>query len=147
MERGWVTDTLETAIPWSQAALCRNEVRRALETCLENEGERTAVLCHVSHPYIDGTSLYFTFFFRNTSDPEQTIDRWARLKRAASDALVRSAATITHHHGVGIWHAPWLKNETGAFGLDVLGDVARRMDPEGMLNPHVLLDPTDRLTE
>ena len=147
MERGWVTDTLETAVPWSQAALCRNEVRRALETGLENEGERVAVLCHVSHPYIDGTSLYFTFFFRNTSDPEQTIERWARLKRAASDALVRAGATITHHHGVGAWHTPWLKEETGALGLDLLGDAARKMDPEGLLNPHVLLDPTDRLTE
>lgn len=147
MERGWVTDTLETAVPWSQAALCRNEVRRALELGLEDEGERVAVLCHVSHPYIDGTSLYFTFFFRNTSDPELTIERWARLKRVASDALVHSNATITHHHGVGAWHAPWLKEETGTLGLDVLADAARRMDPEGLINAHVLLDPTDRLIE
>ena len=108
---------------------------------------RVAVLCHVSHPYIDGTSLYFTFFFRNTSDPEHTIERWARLKRVASDALVHSNATIPHHHGVGAWHAPWLKEETGALGLDVLADAARRMDPEGLINAHVLLDPTDRLME
>ncbi|MCK5378063.1 MAG: FAD-binding oxidoreductase [Acidobacteria bacterium] len=147
MDRGWATDTLETAVPWSRAALCRTEVRRALETALEDEGERTAVLCHVSHPYIDGTSLYFTFFFRNTSDPEATIKRWARLKRAASDALVRSEATITHHHGVGVWHAPWLRNEAGELGMKILGDAALRMDPERMLNPHVLLDPTDRLME
>ncbi len=147
MERGWVTDTLETAVPWSQAASCRTEVRRALETGLEKDGERTAVLCHVSHPYIDGTSLYFTFFFRNTADPEAAIERWARLKRAASEALMKSSATITHHHGVGVWHAPWLRNEAGELGVEILGDAARRMDPEGMLNPHVLLDPTDRLME
>ncbi len=147
MDRGWATDTLETAVPWSRAAHCRTEVRRALETALGIEGERTAVLCHVSHPYIDGTSLYFTFFFRNASDPEATIERWARLKRAASEALVRSSATISHHHGVGIWHAPWLKYEAGTLGLDVLGDAARRLDPDGLLNPHVLLDPTDRLME
>ncbi|MEN8164633.1 MAG: FAD-binding oxidoreductase [Acidobacteriota bacterium] len=147
MDRGWATDTLETAVPWSRAAQCRTAVRRALETALEHEGERTAVLCHVSHPYIDGTSLYFTFFFRNACEPEATIERWARLKRAASDALVRSEATITHHHGVGAWHAPWLKEEAGVLGLDVLGDAARRMDPDGLLNPHVLLDPTDRLVE
>lgn len=147
MDRGWATDTLETAVPWSQAAHCRTEVRRALETALGDLGEKTAVLCHVSHPYIDGTSLYFTFFFRNASDPEATIERWARLKRAASDALVRSSATISHHHGVGVWHAPWLRNEAGGLGLDVLGDAARRMDPEAMLNPNVLLDPTDRLEE
>lgn len=147
LDRGWATDTLETAVPWSAAAQCRTEVRRALETALEDQGERTAVLCHVSHPYIDGTSLYFTFFFRNTPDPDATIERWARLKRKASEALVRSGATISHHHGVGAWHAPWLEKETGAFGLEILGDAARRMDPEGTLNPHVLFDPTDRLTE
>jgi alkyldihydroxyacetonephosphate synthase len=147
MDLGWATDTLETAVPWSRAASCRLEVRRALETALEDLGEKTAVLCHVSHPYIDGTSLYFTFFFRNATDPEDTIERWARLKRAASEALVRSGATITHHHGVGIWHAPWLENEAGAPGLKILNDAARQMDPEGTLNPHVLLDPTDRLME
>ncbi len=147
MERGWATDTLETAVPWSRAASCRTEVRQALETTLEDIGEKTAVLCHISHPYIDGTSLYFTFFFRNAPNPEQTVERWARLKRAASDALVRSEATITHHHGIGAWHAPWLKHEAGDLGLELLSDTARRMDPEGVLNPHVLLDPTDRLME
>ena len=147
MDCGWATDTLETAVPWSRAASCRIEVRQALETALEDIGEKTAVLCHVSHPYIDGTSLYFTFFFQNAPDLEQTIEHWARLKRAASDALVRSEATITHHHGVGAWHAPWLRHEQGELGMALLGDAARRMDPEAMLNPQVLLDPTDRLTE
>lgn len=147
MDRGWATDTLETAVPWSSADRCRTEVRQALENALLDEEERTAVLCHASHPYLDGTSLYFTFFFRNAPQPEATIERWARLKRAASDALVQSGATISHHHGVGIWHAPWLKHETGGLGLDILNNAVRRLDPDGILNPHVLLDPTDRLTE
>lgn len=147
MDHGWATDTLETAVPWSLAERCRTEVRQALQNALLDEGEQTAVLCHVSHPYIDGTSLYFTFFFRNASEPEATIQRWARLKRAASGALVDSGATISHHHGVGIWHAPWLQHETGTLGLELLKDASRRLDPDGLLNPNVLLDPTDRLTE
>lgn len=147
LDRGWATDTLETAVPWSEAARCRTSVRQALETALEAQDERTAVLCHISHPYIDGTSLYFTFFFRNTADPDATIERWALLKRKASEALVSTGATITHHHGVGAWHAPWLENEAGTLGLEILSDTASRMDPEEILNPHVLLDPTDRLME
>ncbi len=147
LDLGWATDTLETAVPWSRAVECRAAVRRALETALESDGERAAVLCHISHPYVDGTSLYFTFFFRTADDPDATIERWARLKRAASDALVSVGATITHHHGIGSWHAPWLETEIGEAGIALVGDAARTMDPEGLINPHVLLDPTDRLRE
>jgi alkyldihydroxyacetonephosphate synthase len=104
-----------------------------------------AALCHISHPYTDGTSLYFTFFFRTADDPDATTDRWARAKRAASEALVASGATITHHHGVGRWHAPWLEAEIGPTGRRLLEAAAQAADPAGILNPQILLDPTDRL--
>ncbi|MCD4748014.1 MAG: FAD-binding oxidoreductase [Thermoanaerobaculales bacterium] len=145
LDRGWATDTLETAVPWSKTLATREKVVSALENALSGENERAAVLCHISHPYIDGTSLYFTFFFRCASDTDATISRWAQLKRAASEALVNCGATITHHHGIGVWHAPWLKAETGELGLEMLSAAVQRMDPERILNPEVLLDPTDRL--
>jgi len=147
LDLGWATDTLETAVPWARADETRTRVARAISSALLSEDERVAVLCHVSHPYRDGTSLYFTFFFRTADDLDGTLARWARIKRAASKALVSAEATISHHHGVGQWHAPWLTAETGTLGRALLGVAAGTMDPSGVLNPHVLLDPTDRLQD
>jgi alkyldihydroxyacetonephosphate synthase len=67
------------------------------------------------------------------------------LKRAASDTIVRAGSTISHHHGVGSWHAPWYAREAGEAGVRAVTAVARELDPQGILNPGVLLDPTDRL--
>jgi alkyldihydroxyacetonephosphate synthase len=145
LDLGIATDTLETAAPWSRLADLAAAVRRALTEALQPEGERVAVLCHVSHPYADGASLYFTFFFRCPADAEPAIVRWAALKRAATTALVENGGTVSHHHGVGSWHAPWLGREVGETGMRVLEATARALDPKRILNPHVLLDPTDRL--
>jgi alkyldihydroxyacetonephosphate synthase len=145
LDRGIATDTLETAAPWSALAGLAAGVRTALGRALGPEGERVVTLCHVSHPYADGASLYFTVFFRCPSDPERAVARWATLKRAATQAIVAGGGTVTHHHGVGSWHAPWLGGEVGATGLRVLSAAAAALDPAGILNPHVLLDPTDRL--
>ncbi len=145
LDLGFATDTLETAAPWSAVADLRSRVTSALEGALAGDDERVAVLCHVSHPYRDGASLYFTFFFRAAADPEQTIARWARIKRAATEALIAGGATLSHHHGIGQWHAPWLEREIGGDGAATLAAVAGHLDPAGILNPHVLLDPADRL--
>ncbi len=146
LDRGLATDTLETAAPWSRLPALAASVRRALETALEDEHERVAVLCHVSHPYRDGSSLYFTFFFRCAADPEETVERWARAKRAATEAIVAGGGTLSHHHGIGAWHAPWYEREAGPKGVELVARAATVLDPKGVLNPGVLLDPTDRLT-
>jgi alkyldihydroxyacetonephosphate synthase len=145
LDTGYATDTLETAVPWSALATARTTIADAMTRSLQGHGEQVAVLCHVSHPYRDGASLYFTFFFRNQARPEQTIARWAEIKRTATTALVQCGATVSHHHGVGQWHAPWLEAEIGSLGHSLLAGAAGRLDPGQVLNPHVLLDPTDRL--
>jgi alkyldihydroxyacetonephosphate synthase len=73
------------------------------------------------------------------------VARWAALKRAATGALVASGGTLSHHHGVGSWHAPWYEAEAGATGHRLVAAAAAVLDPAGILNPHVLLDPADRL--
>ncbi|MEM8963160.1 MAG: FAD-binding oxidoreductase [Acidobacteriota bacterium] len=140
LDRGIATDTLETAVPWSSVQRVYDAVRKAL-----GDDDKVPVLCHLSHPYLDGTSLYFTWFFPVDADVDVTSARWAEVKRRASRALVETGATISHHHGVGSWHAPWLADETGDLGHRMLASVANELDPSGVLNPHVLLDPTDRL--
>jgi len=145
LDLGWATDTMETAAPWSQVPEVRDTVSSAIAAALEPEGERVPVLCHVSHPYRDGASGYFTFFFRCAAEPELTVHRWASVKRAANNALVDLGVTLSHHHGVGQWHAPSLPSEIGEVGRRMLSIVAEFADPDGILNPQVLLDSKDRL--
>ncbi len=137
LDRGYATDTLETAAPWSKVDTVYRAVRDALGDL--------PVLCHLSHPYGDGVSLYFTFFFRCPTDPDEAAALWAGHKRKAQNAIAETGAATSHHHGVGFWHAPWAPTEWGELGTDMLRGVAERLDPNGILNPHVLLDPTDRL--
>jgi alkyldihydroxyacetonephosphate synthase len=145
LDLGIATDTLETAASWSALDRIVAAVRAGVATAGEAMGERVAVLCHLSHPYRDGASLYFTLFFGCPADAEEAVARWAALKRAATAALAGAGGTLSHHHGVGSWHAPWYAGEVGEAGVRVVAAAARELDPAGVLNPHVLLDPTDRL--
>ena len=102
-------------------------------------GERVHAFSHLSHVYPSGSSLYTTLVFRLASDPDETLERWRLLKTAASETIVRHGGTISHQHGVGRDHRPWLGVEKGELGIDVLESVRRRLDPDGILNPGVLL--------
>jgi alkyldihydroxyacetonephosphate synthase len=139
---GYAVDTLETAVDWRRLADLATAVGRALRHGLEDDGggERVHAFSHLSHVYPSGSSLYATYVFRLGADPDVTLDRWRRLKTAASEAIVEHGGTISHQHGVGRDHRPWLAAEKGELGLAVLGDVARRLDPDRLLNPGVLLD-------
>jgi alkyldihydroxyacetonephosphate synthase len=77
--------------------------------------------------------------FRPAPDPDETLDRWRRLKSVASAVIVENGGTISHQHGVGRDHAPYLAAEKGELGMAVLADIARRVDPGGIMNPGVLL--------
>jgi alkyldihydroxyacetonephosphate synthase len=94
------------------------------------------VLCHISHVYPSGASLYFTVGCAQLDDP---VAQWREAKRAASDAIMAAGGTLTHHHGVGTDHLPWLEEEIGQLGIRVLRAVKAELDPAGILNPGVLL--------
>ncbi|MGZ4592292.1 MAG: FAD-binding oxidoreductase [Actinomycetes bacterium] len=136
LDAGVLVETLETATFWSNLQTLYDGVRSALETSLAEQGTAPLVLCHVSHVYETGASLYFTVAARELGDP---VAQWARAKAAASDAIVAAGATITHHHGVGRDHKPWLAKEIGPVGVEILRAVKGRLDPAGVLNPGVLI--------
>jgi alkyldihydroxyacetonephosphate synthase len=131
-------DTLETALPWSRIPAALEAVEGALRRGLEPHGEAVHVMSHLSHVYSDGASLYTTCLFRLT-DAEATLERWRMLKGAASQAVVASGGTISHQHGVGTDHAPYLAAEKGPLGMAALGAVMRTFDPEGLMNPGKLV--------
>ena len=137
LSRGVLVETLETATTWSELRELHRAVRGALREALAQRGTRPVVMCHVSHLYPTGASLYFTFLARQQAGAE--LEQWRAAKAAASDAITASGATITHHHAVGTDHAPWLAAELGELGIEALRAVKARVDPAGIMNPGKLL--------
>ncbi|MCW3067182.1 MAG: Alkylglycerone-phosphate synthase, partial [Solirubrobacterales bacterium] len=138
LARGVMVDPLETATTWSNLGTLYRAVADALRSSLGERGTPPLVMCHVSHLYATGASLYFTFLARQEAGAE--LAQWRAAKIAASDAVIADGGTITHHHGVGRDHAPWLESEVGALGLDLLRSAKRRLDPQGIMNPGKLVD-------
>ena len=133
LDLGVLVETVETATFWSNVEAVKAAVTDALTGSL---GEKALVLCHVSHVYETGCSLYFTVAAPEAADP---IAQWLAAKAAASDAMIAAGATITHHHGVGADHTRWLAQEIGPVGVGILRAVKAELDPTGVLNPGVLV--------
>jgi len=137
LSAGWGVDTLETAGCWSTLPLLHERVRGAFGDGAKALGVRVAALCHLSHAYRDGASLYFTFLWPLAQGRE--LAQWQELKARATEALLAAGGTLTHHHGVGTMHAPYLSTEVERPGVGLLRAVVAAADPAGVLNPGVLL--------
>ena len=137
LAHGVMVETLETAAQWSDLGHLYGQVRGAIEAALIAQGTPGLVMCHVSHVYESGASLYFTFLARQREGAE--VEQWREVKRAASDAIAGNGGTITHHHAVGRDHAPWMAAEVGEEGLRALAAVKQELDPAGIMNPGKLL--------
>ncbi len=136
LDAGAFAETLETAAFWSRIPELYAAVRDALTGTLTQSGTPPLVMCHISHVYENGASLYFTVVSAQGDDP---VPHWGRAKHAANEAILAAGGTISHHHGVGTDHRDWYVREAGALGIEALTAVKRRLDPSGLLNPGVLL--------
>ncbi len=137
LTHGVMVETLETATRWSNVQRLHRETRTAIARELRAQGTEGVVMCHVSHLYETGASLYFTLLARQREGAE--IEQWQAVKRAAGDAIARHGGTITHHHGVGRDHLPWIERELGAQGVEALRALKHQLDPAGIMNPGKLL--------
>jgi alkyldihydroxyacetonephosphate synthase len=137
LEHGVMAETLETAHEWSRLLDLHRAVRGALAGALEARGTPGLVMCHVSHLYPSGASLYFTFLARQERGAE--LEQWRAAKTAACEAIVGAGGTITHHHAIGRDHVPWMSREIGELGVEALRSVKEQLDPAGILNPGKLL--------
>jgi len=137
LTHGVMVETLETATRWSNVERLHDAVADAIERALADQGTPGIVMCHVSHLYETGASLYYTLIARQREGAE--IEQWRAVKRAASEAIVTGGGTITHHHAVGRDHTPWLEREIGGEGVAALRAVKRELDPAGIMNPGKLL--------
>ena len=138
-EKGIMVDTFETATNWNNIDEQMQQMQEAVQTALADEGENVMAFTHISHVYKQGASLYTTYFFRAAKDHTSTLSRWQKIKHAASNSLANGIATISHQHGVGRDHAPYLAAEKGAIGIQVTNDMLKSLDPEQRMNPGVLI--------
>lgn len=138
---GFALDTLETALPWDRLPSSRKSILGAIQNGLEDENEKVLVFSHISHVYTNGGSLYVTYLYRRARDPQQTLGRWQKLKSAASQIIMEQGGTITHQHGVGLDHKPYLPAEKGALGTHIIGNILKDVDPKGIMNCGKLIDP------
>ncbi|MFR0355307.1 FAD-binding oxidoreductase [Streptomyces sediminimaris] len=144
LDAGAFAETLETAAFWSGVPGLYAAVRDALTTTLTEAGTPPLVMCHISHVYENGASLYFTVVSAQGEDP---VAHWSRAKHAANEAILAAGGTITHHHAVGTDHRDWYVREVGPQAVEALRAVKHTLDPHGVLNPGVLLPPPgDRRT-
>ncbi|WP_331683558.1 FAD-binding oxidoreductase [Mycobacterium sp.] len=133
---GALCETLETATDWSNITALKAAVTDALTAALAESGTPALVLCHISHVYPTGASLYFTVVAGQRGNP---IEQWRAAKAAASTAIMATGGTITHHHAVGTDHRPWMQDEVGELGVQILRAVKSTLDPAGILNPGKLI--------
>jgi alkyldihydroxyacetonephosphate synthase len=137
LDLGYLAETLETAHTWSRLGELYDAVRGAIGAALATQGTPGIVMCHLSHAYRDGASLYFTFLARRR--PGAELEQWRAVKAAACEAIVETEGTITHHHAVGRDHIPYMRAEVGELGIEALRALKERLDPAAIMNPGKLI--------
>jgi len=133
-ELGYGVDTVESATTWDKVPSLVAAMETSLRVTLQDVGEPVLVFSHLSHVYPHGSSVYTTFLFRLAASAEDTMARWYALKAAVSWAIVSYGGTISHQHGVGTDHVPYLDAEKGRVGMMLQDALFRAADPEGIMN-------------
>jgi len=137
---GYVVDTFETATDWDNVSELMNTMEESVRNSLQDEGVKPHVYTHLSHMYAQGCSIYTTYIFPNADSYGATLERWKKIKAAACGTLATGRSTISHQHGVGKDHAPYLEAEKGALGMGAIKSLLSFFDPKQKLNPGTLVD-------
>ena len=141
---GVLSETFETAITWERFPAFHEHVTAAVREAIESVAAPAArgagqVSCRFTHVYPDGPAPYFTVIAPARRGEE--VQQWAAIKRAASDAVIAHGGTITHHHAVGRDHRPWYDRQRPDPFASALRGAKAAIDPRGIMNPGVLIDP------
>ena len=137
---GYAIDTVETAVTWDKVTSTMKALEKAIAGGLDRWKEEVHVFSHLSHVYPTGSSIYTTFIFRIAGGAEEMLARWKALKASASLEIIRAGGTISHHHGIGLDHRPYLEVEKGTVGMEILKHLFVHMDPERRMNPGKLVE-------
>jgi len=130
---GIPADVSETATPWSRAEEIHTKTVAAAEKAFAETGHRGFIMCHVSHSYHAGACQYFTFAVADGS--ETSMDTYDHVKRAVQQSFIDCGGTVSHHHGVGEEHSPWIDQDISPAGVHMQRKLFEGVDPGRNLNP------------
>ena len=133
LDRGAVGDVSETAAPWSKLVPLYNAVRTSANEAFDKLGVKGFVMCHLSHSYHSGACLYFTFAYKHGDS--DVLAQYDIVKGAIQQAFVDNGGTLSHHHGVGVEHAPWMEQDISAAGVHFIDGLFSAVDPGRNFNP------------
>jgi alkyldihydroxyacetonephosphate synthase len=140
---GVLSDTFETAITWERFPDFHAQVTAAAQAAVDEASPHGAsqgrVTCRFTHVYPDGPAPYYTVLAPARRGEE--VEQWDAIKSAASEAVLAAGGTITHHHAVGRDHRPWYDRQRPEPFAAALIAAKAAVDPDGLLNPGVLVDP------
>ena len=139
---GLLAETFETAVPWDRFATFHEEVTRATTAAVRSVCGDGIVSCRFTHVYPDGVAPYYTVIA--SAPPGDRVAAWDEIKAAAGDAIIHYGGTITHHHAIGRDHRPWYDQQIPELFRQSLAASKQTLDPAGILNPGVLIDPINR---
>ncbi len=140
IRRAIIADTFESAITWERFEAFHDQVKAATEAAIHAAtGQPGQVTCRFTHAYPDGPAPYFSFHALGRHDALE--EQWRSIKSAAADALIAAGGTITHHHAVGRDHRAWYDRQRPDLFAAALRSVKQSLDPQGLLNRGVLIDP------
>ena len=145
--RGIIQDTFETAITWDKSfEFIENIKEQSAKAILEITGRPSLVTCRITHSYPDGLAPYFTFGAYAT--PETMIEVWKEIKLSTNEICISNSGTVTHHHAVGRDHRPnGYDDQRPDLFNKVLVSAKSSLDPKGIMNPGVLIDPEGKTIE
>ncbi len=135
----FISETFETAITWDRFADFHANVVARVRAAIDRVCGKGTLTCRFTHVYPDGPAPYYTIVAPGR--PGAELEQWGEIKQAASDAVIEHGGTITHHHAVGRDHRAWYDRQRSGPFADALRAVKARLDPAGILNPGVLVDP------
>jgi alkyldihydroxyacetonephosphate synthase len=136
---GLIHETFETAVTWDRFAAFHAGVLDATRRAVDEACGGGALSCRFAYVYPDGPAPYYSVYAPGRDGAE--LEQWDAIKAAASEAIVALGGTITHHHSVGRDHAPWYRREVPDLYTAALGAAKAELDPAGIMNPRVLLEP------
>ena len=136
-------DVSETAAPWSKLVALHEAVYAAANKAYDEIGIKGWIMSHLSHSYHSGACLYFTFAFvpATGADAPDPVDQYWVVKSAVQQSFIDNGGTLSHHHGVGTDHAPWMEADISDAGMEMTVGLLRSVDPSRNLNPGTLIPP------
>ncbi|OYT15734.1 MAG: alkylglycerone-phosphate synthase [Bacteroidetes bacterium 4572_77] len=128
MDLGVVTDTVETAVMWSDLIPLWIAVRAYLK-----KREKTVVMVHISHVYENGANLYFTFL--SPAKKGKDMEDYIAYHKGLINTIIKNKGSLSHHHGVGKILAPWMRQQLGEESMQLMQAIKQHLDPNGIMNP------------